>query len=468
MNHSKLKAATKASLPSGKQRSYSEIIELLDANWSVPQSANNSCITQLDMALGKPSEKIDTILVAGTNGKSLTMHFATKLLLEEGVSIGAFSAPHILTYNERFTLNGTKISNKAFTDIANEVLHAAATLGVQPNSFELLTVMALAYFAQNNVDVALLEGCEKNIKTLNWCKPCITAITRVTSAQQQDDEKKITQVLEKTPSGSWVVSADQNKSNLHLMLELAQKHGAQWAMPIRKLVPLNYPFEQLHGRCASLAERIAYIYVNQITSKDAVIVSNSLLTKPKARRGRPTLEAKKQAELNPQKTLEQFWKEDHGTLPGRFQMLDKEKPTVILDTADNVDAIKNLLLGVRLLHYQRPLQGLTLILGGNNEDMNIQDLLKELRYFFKKTSGQVILCPVQAIPGQPGSKPWDIEKIANDLRSMKIKASVSKNFKEAFTASSKSVDDKHGIVVVAGSPAIVTTYWHEQKDMKKL
>lgn len=50
-------------------------------------------------------------------------------------------------------------------------------------------------------------------------------------------------------------------------------------------------------------------------------------------------------------------------MPGRFQLLDKDKPTILLDNASNVDALKNILLGVRLLHYQRPLKGLSIILG---------------------------------------------------------------------------------------------------------
>ena len=91
-----------------------------------------------------------------------------------------------------------------------------------------------------------------------------------------------------------------------------------------------------------------------------VVVTDTLLTKQKGQRGRPTLEAKRQSELNPKRTVEQFWKETPTTLPGTLPILDKEKPTILLDNASNLDAFKNLLLGIRLLHYQRPLKGLTL------------------------------------------------------------------------------------------------------------
>jgi hypothetical protein len=101
-----------------------------------------------------------------------------------------------------------------------------------------------------------------------------------------------------------------------------------------------------------------------------------LLTKQKGRRGRPTLEAKRQSEMNPKKTIGQFWKEEHGTLPARFQVLDKEKPTILLDNASNLDAFKNLLLGIRLMHYQRPLKGLSLIIGGTNQDLDFEEFYK--------------------------------------------------------------------------------------------
>lgn len=466
MKDMKQKISQGESIAPGRQRSYNEVIELLDANWS--QTADAKTITQLDLALGTPSKKLDTILVSGTNGKSLTMHFATRLLKEEGISVGAFYAPHILTYNERFTLNGEIIPSKAFTEIANEVINAADAHGLTPSTAELLTIMALVYFAHNKAEVALLEVNELYTEALKICSPKILAITRITPDDVNSTQEKIEKTLEGVKAGTWTVSADQSKLNLQVMLDIVTNKGGAWAMPIRKLAPLNYPFEQLHGRCAALAERIAQLYVSKFVAQDAVIGAGSLLIKPAAQRGRPTIEAKRQTELNPQKTLEQFWKENHGTLPARFQILDKEKPTVILDTASNLDAFKNLLLGVRLLHYQRSLKGLSIILGVNNSNIDMDELLKQLRYFFKKTSGQVLLCPTEPQVGQVGAQSWDVEKITNDLKSMKIKAISCKTFKDAFETAIKSVDERHGLVVVTGSTAIITEYWRDYKGMKKL
>lgn len=457
----------------GKQYSYSEITEFLDKHWSSDlRDTSLNCIKKLDKAFGTPSQKLRTVIITGTNGKSLTAHYSMHLLREEGLSVGAFFAPHILTYNERFVLNSEVIPNKAFTDLANEVLNVAASLDVTPHALDVLTMMALLYFSKNNVDVVLLEASDSlSSHPINICKPLVTAVTRVTNFDDSEKgkallEKEIKQVLSIVSPQTHVVSADQSKLNLQFMQNVAEKQGAIWAMPIRKLAPLPYPFEQLHGRCAALAERVAQIFVNTCMARESVVVSSSLLTKQKGQRGRPTLEAKRQAELNPKRTLEQFWKSTSHTLAGRFQVLDKEKPSILLDTASNLDALQNVLLGIRLLHYHHPLKGLTLILGCDDEQLPLDEFLKLLRYFFKKTSGQVIVCPVQPLPGH-NTRSWDAEKITNDIKSMKIKARSAKNFKEAFEAAQKSVDERYGLVVITGSPTIVTEYWR-YKGMKKL
>jgi len=473
MNTKTTQKATSKSITPGKIRSYNEIIEFLDAHWTTnTQDKDLVCITKLDKALNNPSKKMDVIAVTGSNGKSLTINFAVQLLRQEGLNVGCFYAPHILTYNERIALNTEAVANKTFTELANEVINTADSLNIKANSYELLLEMALTYFANNNVDVVLLEASEEfQVNPVSICNPKVVAVTRVISdtllPEGQVPESTIDAMLSVVKSGAHVVSADQSKLHLQTMLDKIEAKGATWAMPIRKLASLSYPFEQLHGRCAALAERIGDIYVNTFSNKEATLVGQSLIAKQKGQRGRPTLEAKRQAELNPKKTVEQFWKETENSLPARFQLLDKEKPSILLDNANNLDAFKNLLLGIRLLHYQRPLKGLTVVIGCNNPDLDMLEFLKLLRYFFKKTSGQVIVCPVTSAPYDKNLPSWDVEKVTNDIKNMKIKAKSSKNFTEAFDAAQKSVDERHGLVVVTGSSALVSEYW-QLKGIKKL
>lgn len=465
--------ASKGAMVPGKQYSYNEIVEFLDNNWKTNENDNSlSVVKRLNQALGNLAEKTNAIFINGTNGKSLTAHFAAKLLKEDGLNIGIFFSPRIMNYNEQFAINNEAISNKSFTDVGNEVLNALATLDVQANSLDVLTMMALLYFKQSNADVALLEVAKQSgVNPINICSPKIIAITRITDHEDEQSSDVINTMAQELLAGTnkqtHVISADQSKLNLQIMETITEAKGGHWSMPIRKLAPLQYPFEQLHGRCAALAERIAYIYVNTFLQKDTVIVSGSLLTKQKGQRGRPSLEAKRHAELNPKKTVEQFWKENVNELSGRFQLLDKEKPSILLDNASNLDAFKNILLGVRLLHYHRPLKGLTIILGCDNPNLELSEFLKLLRYFFKKTSGQVIVCPVTPQPSHKETASWDPEKVLNDLKVMKIKAKSSKNFAEAFDMATKSVDERHGLVVITGSSSIITEYWRT-KGIKKI
>ena len=299
--------------------------------------------------------------------------------------------------------------------------------------------MALLFFKNNNVDVAVLEVSNGGtFNATNICNPKIAAITRVTSDDESAVKDAIGDILGIVKANTYVVSADQSKLNLQIMQDLVKEKNGIWSMPIRKLAALPYPFEQLHGRCAALAERISQTYVNSFTNNNAV-VANTLLSKQKGQRGRPTLEVKRQAELILRKRSINSGKKHQSLLPARFQLLDKEKPSILLDNASNLDAFKNLLLGIRLLHYQRPFKGITLVLGCNNAELDLTEFLKLLRYFFKKTSGQVIVCPVTPVPGQQDSTSWDVEKVTNDIKSMKIKARQQKPLKKPLKLQKKQL-----------------------------
>ncbi len=464
---------SKGILGANKQRTYTEIIDFLDKRWSIPQDKNSlERVKALDAAFDHPSQKLPVILVAGTNGKSLTIHFTAQLLKTEGLKVGTFYAPHILTYNERFAINHEIITNKSFAEIANEVINTAESLELKTGSQELLTIMALEYFIQQKVDVAVLEVEQGALyNPVSICAPKIVTITRVTPHDIAVDDKKLEDMTRETMSlvkkGTHVISGDQSKTHLHIMQELTENLQAQWAMPIRKLAALGYPFEQLHGRCAALAERTAQIFVEKVLARNATLVMDSILTKQKGQRGRPTIEEKRRAELYPKKTIDQFWKETVSELPCRFQLLDKEKPSILLDNARNVDAFKNLLLGIRLLHYQRPLKGLSIVVAAAQNTLHSEEFIKLLRYFFKKTSGQLFLCPLeQPLPGVNENSSWNVEQVTNDVKSMKVKARACKNFEEAFDLAKKSVDERHGLVVVTGSQSIIHQYW-QHKGLKK-
>ena len=472
MSINKQAGAQKNSLPLGKQRNNQEVIDFLNANWQTSLDGKSvERMKQIDKIFGSPSQKIThTILIGGTNGKSLTAHFTAKLLREEGFSVGTFYSPHILTYNERFALDNEIINSKSFTEKANEVINAIEEAKIKANTQEILTQIAFNIFVENNVDVALLEVEKGGISSpVSICNPKIVAITRLTSNDvDQNGEASTSTIAEYlgiVRKDTQLISGDQNKTNVKNMNDFVDKAGAQWAMPIRKLVALPYPFEQLQGRCAALAERICSIFVNDFAENHPSLIEDSLVAKKKGQRGRPTLDAKRESELNPKRTLEHFWKETINTLPGRFQLLEKDKPAVLLDNASNLDALENLLLGIRLLHYSKNLKGLALIMSCTKDSFKSEEFLKTIRYFFKKTSGSVFLCPLPA--NESGiADSWNADDVAQEMRIFKIKAKSSDTFKEAFEAAKKTVNERQGLIVVTGSSAVVAEFWNV-KGVKK-
>jgi len=459
---------------SRKQRNYGEIVEYLDTHWNVIVDPSLQRMRQLDMALQHPSKQFPSILVSGTNGKTLTAHFTAKLLAHEGLVVGTFTSPHVLMYKERFSVGVKQMPTKMFTEVGNEVIAAAEERGIEAHTLELLALMALVYFKHNNVDVAILEVTQARAETdpSTIVDARVATITRVvpydahTTEQQLED--MVYQMASIVKPGMHLISGDQSKAILHVLQRATIERGGSWAMPIRKLASLPYPFEQLQGRCAALAERIASLFVEYAVSHTGQSSTHSLLVRTSGQRGRPTLEMKRQQELHPRETIEQFWRSTAADVPGKFQVLDKEKPTILLDTASNLDAFTNLLLGIRLLHYQRPLKGLAIVVGAAKDKLHGENFLKLIRYFFKKTSGQIFICPLpESIPGIGEDTSWNVEQVANDIKGMKVKARACRSFDEAFELAKKSVDERHGLLVVSGSHAMVTAYW-KSKGIKKL
>ena len=96
----------------GKIRTYSEVVEYLDALKPAEYAeASLKRMKDLDQQLGNVASAVDVVTVGGTNGKSSTMHFAAKLLIEEGFKVGIIYSSHLLTYNERLVLHNDVIAN---------------------------------------------------------------------------------------------------------------------------------------------------------------------------------------------------------------------------------------------------------------------------------------------------------------------------------------------------------------------
>lgn len=457
----------KSDISIGKIRNYNEIVEHLS---SLKAAEYNEQVLvrmkELDKCFDNITSKTDIILVGGTNGKSSSIHFAAKLLKEEGFKVGAAFSNHLLTYNERLVVDFQQISNKAFADIVNEVINVADANNIKATAFEIMTLSALRHFLAEGVNIVLLEvGYGGKYDATAICNPKIAALTRIAEDSKgllgQDLDKASFEMLEICKPGTWFISAEQSKLRLQKMKNWCEDHKVNWAMPIRKLASLPYIYEQLYGRIASLGERIAQIYVEDIKGKFSPFLRGNLLATQKGQRGRPTLEAKRHAELNPIKTLKSFWNEQFDLLKGRFEHLDKEKPSILLDNASNLDAFTNLFLGIRLLHYQKPLKGLALVIG-LSKTINALEAIKLIRYLLKKVSGHIffVQLPDKDITSH------DTQDLSLMAKELNVKAKACTSFTDAFEQAKAVVDERDGLIAISGSNELVTEYW-KYRGIKK-
>ena len=133
--------------------------------------------------LGNPEKTYPIIHVTGTNGKGSTIAFMRELFVAHGKKVGTFTSPHIISINDRICINGQPIADEDFIRIANQVKEMEKTLletHDQLSFFELLTLIALLYFKEQDVDLVLLEvGIGGLLDTTNVVTGEIAVITSI-------------------------------------------------------------------------------------------------------------------------------------------------------------------------------------------------------------------------------------------------------------------------------------------------
>ena len=107
--------------------------------------------------LGNPQHKVRFVHVAGTNGKGSCAAMLASVLKEAGYRTGLYISPHLRRYNERMQVDGVDISDDDLIRAAQRVKEVCEQLGGTPIVFEVLTLMALWYFAERRCDFVVLE-----------------------------------------------------------------------------------------------------------------------------------------------------------------------------------------------------------------------------------------------------------------------------------------------------------------------
>lgn len=165
--------------------SYQQTLEYLYANLPIFQRVGSVAYKkdlantiQLCDVLENPQGKFKSIHVAGTNGKGSTSHMLASILQSSGYKTGLYTSPHLKDFTERIKIDGKEIRKEFVVEFVNRIKPSIET--IHPSFFEITVAMAFDYFAQENVDVAVIEvGLGGRLDSTNIITPLASVITNI-------------------------------------------------------------------------------------------------------------------------------------------------------------------------------------------------------------------------------------------------------------------------------------------------
>ena len=127
---------------------------------------------------GHPEQKFKAVHIAGTNGKGSVAHLLASYFQERGCKTGLFTSPHLVDFRERIRLNGQMISEEEVLAFFDKFKTQFDQL--EPSFFEMTTALAFHYFAEQKVDVAVIEvGLGGRLDSTNVLSPLLSVITNI-------------------------------------------------------------------------------------------------------------------------------------------------------------------------------------------------------------------------------------------------------------------------------------------------
>lgn len=210
---------------------YSEAIQFLySLQWFGTKLGLENTLKLAKLA-GNPQRKLRFIHVAGTNGKGSTCAMLESIYRGAGLTVGLFTSPHLVSFGERIQVNRKLVSKTDVVRLVNEMkpLLAEFPKEAHPTFFEVVTVMALKYFAEKKCDLVIWEtGLGGRLDATNIVTPLASVITNI----QWDHQEWLGDTLAKIASekagiikpGVPVITAVDNRESFHVLYETARKN----------------------------------------------------------------------------------------------------------------------------------------------------------------------------------------------------------------------------------------------------
>lgn len=333
----------------------------------------------LDNYFDHPHRRFRTIHVAGTNGKGSCSHTLAAILQSAGYKTGLYTSPHLVDFRERIRVNGTPVSQEFVVDFVEK--HRAFFEPLHPSFFELTTAMAFTYFAQQQVDVAVIEvGLGGRLDCTNIIQPDLCIITNISF----DHVQFLGNTLAKIASEK----AGIIKKNIPVVIgeTTPETRPVFQAKADAVNAPIVFAEDEHLLISATLNEKMHYIY----QTKDYSNLEGELGGLCQLKNTNTLLSAIRRLpaagyHLTEENVREGFLHVCELTgLMGRWQKLG-EHPTIICDTGHNVGGMQYITEQLRRQTYQT----LHIVIGMVN-DKDISGVLSMLpqnaRYYFTQAS----------------------------------------------------------------------------------
>jgi len=299
--------------------------------------------------LNNPHKEFKSIHVAGTNGKGSVSHMLAAILQTAGYKTGLYTSPHLKDFRERIKVNGKEISEKfivAFTEKIKPLIEA-----IEPSFFEVTVAMAFDYFAEQKVDVAVVEvGLGGRFDSTNIITPELSVITNIGWDHMNilgDSLEKI--AFEKggiIKSAVPVVIGETLPETKSIFDNIAAEKNAPLYLATKERNVAGWEWEK-HELIVEVAEHGKTDHKKYHLDLPGIYQSKNLLTVLEACSVLKELGYK----LDEEDTRHGLQKAKKITgLHGRWEIIH-ENPTVILDVGHNEDGIKQIVQQIELTKH---------------------------------------------------------------------------------------------------------------------
>jgi dihydrofolate synthase/folylpolyglutamate synthase len=181
-------------------------------------------------AIGNPHKEIQAIHIGGTNGKGSTAAMMSSILQKEGYRVGLYTSPHLIRFTERIKVNGKEIEEEEVAALTEWMRKEVESAGVTPpfTFFDFTTAMALHYFNQKLVDLAILEvGLGGRLDSTNTVDPLISIITNIAKDHEEYLGKTIFKIAKEKAGiikkGKPLITAATQPQVLRLFSKICQE-----------------------------------------------------------------------------------------------------------------------------------------------------------------------------------------------------------------------------------------------------